>query len=497
MEKLISRYEELRAELKALNYAMTVISWDSETTRVPGCFPQRTKYLGILAEKEYMIETSDEFVSLIIELSKCDLEEDLAYEIKNQLKAIERKKKIPKAEYIEFEMLLAESSHIWAQAKQANDFNIFAPTLDKILDTTRKFASYLETDELKGYDIYLDDHEEGMTMAKYDVFFDMLKKDLVPFVKEVLTKKLEINPALVHNKFSIDKQRDFSNYLLDILCFDKNRGRMDEGEHPCTNGFNTGDVRFTTHFYEEDLKSSILSTIHETGHAIYEQNVNPKFDDMMIGHGASCAIHESQSRLYENMIGRSFLFWETNFDYLKKLYPEELKDVTVIDFYHYINKCEASYIRTEADELTYPIHIMIRYEVEKEMFSKKLNAFEVKNRFDELMEEYLGIKVTEDRFGALQDVHWSCGMIGYFPTYALGSAYSAMLMERMSHEFNPYEALCEGTTQKINLWLCDKIHQYGSSRHPLEIMKNALGSDLTFEDYVNYLKNKYKEIYGI
>ena len=284
---------------------------------------------------------------------------------------------------------------------------------------------------------------------------------------------------------------------MDVMCFDKSRGLIKESEHPFTSGYGTSDVRITTHYYEDLLISSIFSCIHELGHATYEQQCNPKLDETLVGGGASMAMHESQSRFYENIVGRSYEFWERHYPKLQSIFKEELKDVSLEDFYKHVNNVECSLIRTEADELTYPLHIMIRYEIEKMLLSDQIKVKDLPTVWNKMVKDYLGIDVPNDTLGVLQDVHWSGGSFGYFPTYAYGSAMSAQLYNAMSKDFNIDEALKEGTTEKINNWLKENVHQFGGSLLPNDILLKATNEAFNPNYYVNYLKEKYTKIYNI
>ncbi len=494
MDEVLKSYMAYRTKINAYNYIDYLVSWDSETEAPKECFKERSLYLGVLSEERYKIQVSDEFNAIVDELSKRnDLDADLAYEVSKMKEDIEKVKKIPMDEYVAYQVLLAESQNIWAQAKEADDFNMFAPTLEKIIEFNKKLCKYWETDELKGYDVLLNEYEKNMTTKEYDVFFNCLKEKLVPFVKIVSSKKLEYSNAL-KGKFDIDKQKEFVKYLMDVLCFDKNRGLVKESVHPFTSGYGTNDVRFTVHYYEDLLISSIFSAIHELGHSIYEQQGNPKYNDTFLSGGVSMAMHESQSRFFENIIGRSKEFWSIHYNKLKDIFKEELADVSLDDFYLHINEVALQFIRTEADELTYPLHIMLRYDLEKMMIDGDLKVNDLPDKWNELTKQYLGLDVLNYSLGILQDVHWSGGSIGYFPTYALGSAYASQIFAHMQKDFDVLNNL--ETTQKINEWLKEKIHIYSSSMESKDIFENAVGKfDPNY--YIDYLIEKYSKVYNI
>ena len=284
---------------------------------------------------------------------------------------------------------------------------------------------------------------------------------------------------------------------MDVMCFDKSRGLMKEREHPFTSGYGTSDVRVTNHYYEDLLTSSIFSAIHELGHATYDQQCDPALDATFLSGGSSMAIHESQSRFYENIVGRSYEFWVRHYPKLQNIFSEELCDVTLDEFYKYINKVECSLIRTEADELTYPLHVMVRYEIEKLIIESDVDVYELPKIWNKLYKEYLGIDVPSDKEGILQDVHWAGGSFGYFPTYALGSAYGAQMLDAMRKDLDFEKIIGEENLNKINEWLKNKIHIYGGTKTPDELMIISTGKSFDAAYYVEYLKNKFGKIYNI
>lgn len=499
MKELISKYEEYRKKLKAYRYAMWMISWDSATEAPKGCFEERAKYTGILSEESYKLETSAEHIDIINKLyaSKDKLDSILAHEIVEAKKNVDKTLKIPMDEYVKYRMLLAASENTWAEAKTKNDFEMFKPSLEEIILYTKKIAKYLESDELKGYNVLLDDFEPGFSTVEYDEFFGILKKELVPFVKEITSKKLAYDNSFEQKIYPRLDQIEFAKYIQKVMCYDTNRGLMKESEHPFTSGVSSRDVRFTVHYYEDLFVSSIFSAIHELGHATYNQQIAPEFDETNLGDGASMAMHESQSRFYENIIGRSYKFWEIHYSKLQEIFKAQLKDTSLEDFYKSINKVENSLIRVEADELTYPLHIMIRYDIERMILNNEVEVSELPTVWNKMVKDYLGIDVPSVSQGVLQDVHWAGGMFGYFPTYALGSAYAAQIYNKMKQEIDIDKILESGTTKEINEWLKEKIHKYGSSKYPKDILKLATGEDFNPMYYVNYLKDKYSKIYNI
>ena len=499
LQELLKAYEELNLKRNAFHYASYMIGWDSETEAPAGCFDVRGQMVGVLAGESFRLATSEETKNLIYALyDQMDaLDDDMKLIIKKEKKGIDQMSKIPADEYIEYSMLMSSSSLIWAKAKKENDFASFAPTLEKIVAFQKKMMKYLETDTLKGYDVLLDQYEEGATQKLYDEFFGVLKKDLVPFVLKVASLPLGTDKNFENKTFSVQKQEKLSKYLLDAMCFDWNHGVIKTSEHPFTSGFSSREVRLTTHYYPENLLFSMYSVIHEGGHALYELGVDQKYDLTALGGGATMAMHESQSRFYENMIGRSYAFFEAHYPKIQEIFSEELADITIDDFHKLANEVKCSLIRTEADELTYPLHIMLRYEIEKLLLTDQITVNDLPTVWNKMMKEYLGIDVPTDTEGVLQDTHWSGGSFGYFPTYAYGSAISAQLYQAMAKDIDIEAALRTGTTKAVNEWLKEHVHKFGGSKLPEQILLEATGEKFNPMHYVNYLKEKYSKIYNI
>ena len=495
MENYIKLYKDYQKKLKAYEYVIWLMSWDQETEAPDLSVDYRSKQFQVMAEEAYQLESDPKYVEAIEKLyENLDQLEDQEFkiEIKKAYKALRIVKKVPKGEWIDYQVLTQSGSHIWAQAKDKNDFEMFAPTLEKIVDFNKKLVKYLETPELKGYDILLDIYEEGFGVEKYDQFFGKLREELVPFVLEVTTRSKErFNKKLTKAVFPKDKQKAFSEYLLETFNYDTKKGLLKESAHPFTSGVSSVDTRITTHYHEDNFISSIFSTIHEMGHGIYELQNDPKYDDTALHGGTSLGIHESQSRMYENMIGRSLSFWKTHYAKLVELFPKQLKDVDVEQFYRFINQAKRSLIRIEADELTYSLHVMVRYELEKALISGKLKVKDLPKRWNRLMSQYVGKRPTTDQDGVLQDIHWSGGAFGYFPTYALGSAYAAQIYVSMNKDFNVNQAIENNDIAKINAWCKEHIHKFAQTKTPDEIMHIATGKEFSPHYYVDYLKEKF------
>ncbi len=346
------------------------------------------------------------------------------------MEEIEKMKKIPAEEYEEYARITALNQGIWEEAKVKKDFSIIKDGLEKIFYYSKKFANYRKTDEKNLYDVLLNDYEKGMTTEKLDIFFAELKKEIVPLLKKIQAKKND-KKDILNVEVEEDIQLKFGRYMAEYLGFDFERGLLDLSEHPFTLNLNKNDVRITTKNILDFPFSTVFSVIHETGHAIYEQQTADELIDTILGTGGSMGLHESQSRFMENIIGRSKYFWKALYPKAKEYY-EFLENIDFEDFYKAINRVETGFIRVEADELTYSLHIMLRYEIEKLIFSEEIKMEDLPKIWNEKIEEYLGIIPENDSLGIMQDVHWYCGLVGYFPSYAIGNAYSVQIYNAMN-----------------------------------------------------------------
>ncbi len=492
----ITIYKNIRQKIKAYQYVLNVVGWDSQTEAPKGAFLKRADMIGTISEDLYRLSTSKEYVKAVNKLFsvKEKLDDLMKREIIIVKKQLDKQVKIPEKDFVEYNKLVNLAQRNWEEAKEKSDWKLFKDFLAKLVDFNKSFIRYYDLD-MKDYDVLLDDYEEGMTMEDYDRFFDTLKKELVPFVKKVLKEGKPLKKDISTEYFDPKKQKEYCEYLIDVLAFNKDKGLMKESVHPFTWNTHPGDVRFTTRYLENYVFSSIFAAIHELGHAIYEQQIDENLSDTFLSGGASMGIHESQSRFYENIIGRSKAFWQIHYDKFKELFPSQTKNISVEDFYRNINKVEASFIRVEADELTYPLHIMIRYDIEKMLFEGEIEVDDFPKVWDEKMEEYLGIKPNNDAEGVLQDVHWSAGLFGYFPTYALGTAYSVQFYEAMKKELDVDKLIKSKQILVINEWFKDKLHHFGKAKNPKELLEIVTNEPFNPQYYVNYLIEKYTKLH--
>jgi len=451
--------------------------------------------MEVLSEIIYRLDTSPEIEQWLslLEENKIQLTDVQNRQTEVIRKNYDRTKKIPAKEYVEFTVLQNEAQSVWQKAKNDNDFTSFAPYLEKIVAFNRKFASYYNA-ELPVYDALLNEYEEGLTMQTLDVFFAQIRSTIVPLIASIQQKD-QIDDRFLYRNYPIASQRVFSDYLMDVMGMDRSHCVIAETEHPYTTNFNNKDVRITTHYYENNLVSSMFSVIHEGGHALYELGADDRYNYSVLSGGVSMGMHESQSRFYENIIGRSEAFVHAIFPKLQELFPVQLEDVTEKMFHRAINKAKPSLIRIEADELTYCLHIMVRYEIEKQLMAGTLKVMDIPQEWNRLYKEYLGVDVPSDQQGCLQDSHWSGGSIGYFPSYALGSAYGPQILHKMEAELGDiWQDISSGNLTRVNEWLQNKIHRHASFCKPKELFEGVCGEfDAKF--YTDYLKDKYTKLY--
>lgn len=495
MEEKIKKFREMIKEKKIIDSMLALLQWDLETQAPKGGYKLISEMIGELSLKSYNLTTSKEFLETLKELKKNEekLDNIMKREIEILEEEVEKIKVIPSEEYKMYSELTAKAQGIWELARANNDFESFAPILEQIFNFNRKFIEYRGIKD----DVYseiLNDYEKGMNVKKLDNFFEELKNEIVPLLKEINKNKRNFEKKI---KFEVSEcdQKKFSKEILEYIGFDLEKGILSESAHPFTLTVNKDDVRLTTRYLKNLPFSSVFSTIHEGGHGIYEQGVAEELKETILSDGASMGIHESQSRFYENIIGRSKEFWFGILEKSKFKY-NELSKLSLEEIYKGINEVSPSLIRVEADELTYSLHIMVRYEIEKGILSGEYLIKDLPKIWNEKMNEYLGVIPSTDSEGVLQDVHWSCGLIGYFPSYALGNVYSLQILNAMKKDINIEGALERGELKKIKEWLGEKIHRYGKLKTPKEIMISVTGEELNPEYYIEYLKEKYKNIYN-
>lgn len=497
VSQAVETLKQLQRTQSAYNHVMGVLSLDANTAAPRDSWEGRGKTAEILSQVQYDLSTKPENGELYDYLlsHREELDAQTLREIAVLKKDFDQTRRIPAEEFVAYMVLLNEAETVWHKAKQDDDFASFAPILQKIVDYNRKFAGYYNP-ALPPYDALLNEYEEGMSMAVLDEFFAQLRKTIVPLIAKIRQAK-PVDDSFLFRHYPVEIQRKLSDELMEVMGLDRNRCGIGETEHPFTTNFNNKDVRITTHYFEDNLASSMYSVIHEGGHALYELGCDDRYNYTALSGGVSMGIHESQSRFYENIIGRSEPFLKAIFPKIKALFPEQLADVDETMFYRAMNKAQASLIRTEADELTYALHVMIRYEIEKQLIAGILTAQDVPAEWNRLYRAYLGVEVPNDREGCLQDSHWSGGAIGYFPSYALGSAYGAQMLAVMEKELEDiWEPVGKADLTQVTGWLREHIHQYACFKKPGQVFEDACG---TFDAkyFTDYLTKKFTKLYDL
>ena len=499
-EKMSKPYQELKTYMDkamAIKTAMTLFEWDNETLAPKEAGELTSQVIGVLSGEYFEAVTCDGMKKLLKECrEQGGLTEAEAANVRELSEELEQTICIPQEEYQEFARLTARATSVWARAKKDQDFEAFAPTLEKVIGFQKKFAGYRAKDGKKTYDIMLDDYEKGFSMENLDEFFGLLKKELVPFLKKVMGEGKKIEDGFLKGDYPEEKQEELARFLAGYVGFDFDCGVMAVSAHPFTTNLHNKDVRITTH-YTDSVDSSLFSVIHEAGHGIYELGIRDDLTLTPAGQGASMGMHESQSRFFENIIGRNRAFWVPIYKKVQEMFPGQLGQVDLDRFVEAINKVTPGLIRTEADELSYSLHVLIRYEIEKMLIEEDLDVKKLPDIWADKYEEYLGIRPENPAEGVLQDIHWSQGSFGYFPSYALGSAFGAQLYYHMKKTMDFEGLLADGGIDAIREYLKENIHQYGKLKTSRQILKDVTGEDFNPEYYVRYLKEKYTRIYGL
>ncbi len=496
----LQRLKERLGEVWDIHMAAAVLGWDQETYMPPGGAQARGQQLSTLSRIAHDKFTSDEIGQLLEDLAgdaaDWDPDSDEARLVKVARRDYLKATKVPSDFVAESSKVASLAIMAWREAKAKSDFSIFRPHLERIVELRQEYANFFAPyDHI--YDPLLDDFEPGLTTADVQRIFDALRPQQVELIRAI-GERPQVDDAFLHQPFDEQKQWDFGVEVITKFGYDWNRGRQDKSAHPFTTNFSVNDVRITTRLEPDYLGTGLFGTMHECGHALYEQGIAPELERTPLGHGASLAIHESQSRLWENLVGRSLPFWEHFYPRLQEVFPAELGNVSLSAFYKGINRVQPSLIRTEADEATYNLHIMLRLELEIALLEGTVKVADLPEVWNAKMQEYLGVTPPDDAHGVLQDIHWSMGSIGYFSTYALGNLISAQWWERIRTDIpNLDEQIRGGNFADLLAWLREHVHRHGAKFEPQELVKRVTGSEIDPAPYMRYLKQKYGEIYGL
>ncbi|MFH1447010.1 MAG: carboxypeptidase M32 [Chloroflexota bacterium] len=500
MKEKLNKLNALFAEIIDLTHIQALLGWDQLVLMPPGGTEDRGNQAALIGGMIHERMTSDEVGKLITDLETeiGDLSADIdeARTVKRIKRLYEQQTKIPKELLIEFIKVTTAANNIWVKAKQDNDFASFQPSLEKIIELRREIANLFKPyDHI--YDPLLDQFEPGMKTADVKKIFDELRPKQVELL-EAISKSKQVDNSFLKQNYDQALQEKFGKHVITRFGYDWERGRLDIAPHPFTTEFSLGDVRITTRYLDDDGASALFSTMHEAGHGMYEQGLDKKYNRTALAGGTSLAIHESQSRLWEYLVGRSKEFWTFFYPTFQMLFPQYLGDINLDKFYKGINQVEPSPIRVEADEATYNLHIMLRLEIEIGLIEQSMDTKDLPQIWNSKMKEYLGFAPQNDSQGVLQDVHWSSGLVGYFSTYALGNLVSVQLWDKMLEE-NPNlpDEMMKGEFGTIHNWMREKVHQYGSKYDPQELVQKITGSKITPEPYLKYLNKKYSDIYNL
>jgi carboxypeptidase Taq len=506
VKKLYDEMLEGAKELLVLQSAAGIVSWDMETKMPPRGLSLRSQQLALLGVIGHKMLADPKNEKLLDAIEKApgyaSLDQVQRRNVYLCRKAYNEEAKLPEQLVFETERQRTIAVGIWKKAKAAKDYKMFEPELEKMIELRKKAADILM--EVKGtktpYDALIDAFEPKMTADRISKVFSGMREGLIGVLKKIEASGFKPDKSLITRPVPIDVQRKISDAAMDFIGYDTKSpnagGRLDETEHPFTTGY-YDDVRITTHYHEDRWASSLFSVMHEGGHGIYDQNYPHKWMYQPIGASASYGIHESQSRFVENMVGRSPEFLSYMLPRLKKIVGKPLRGVKYGDFVAAVNAVEPSKIRIEADEVTYGLHIIIRFEIESDIFAGKLTVDELPEVWNKKYEDYLGVEVENDSEGVMQDTHWASGLYGYFPSYALGNLYDGMFLKKLRRDVPDWKKQIKmGNFQPVKSWMIENVHSKGDLYDPADLIKVVCGESLNTKPFLSYLDKKYSKIYG-
>jgi len=500
MATTLDQLKSVLAEITDLNRASALLAWDQETYMPSGAAEARGDQLATLGRISHIKFTAPEVGTLLENLKKetasLDPDSDDARLVKITAHDYEKATRVPPEFVAEIAKVTTLAHEAWVKARQESEFSLFQSHLEKIVELTHRYVSFFPPAD-HPYDILLDDYEPGMKTADVKVIFDALRPQQVELI-QAISERSQVDDSFLYQNFPEQKQWDFGVEAITRFGYDWDHGRQDKAVHPFTIGIAPTDVRITTRVNENNFNEMLFGTLHETGHALYELGLPLSYDRTPLGVAASLAFHESQSRLWENLVGRSLPFWEGAYPRLQEIFPDQFGEVSLETFYKGINKVAPSLIRVEADEATYNLHVMLRLEIEIGMIEGNIPVKELPDVWNAKMEDYLGLTPPNDALGVLQDIHWSGGSIGYFATYALGNLIASQLWERAQNDLGDldHQIRC-GHFDELLKWLRQNVHQYGHKYEPQELIQKITGSKIDPAPYLRYLRTKFGEIYGL
>lgn len=498
-----SAYVELIANLKEaalLGSCAHLLGWDEQTYLPSQGAELRADQMALLSGLVHERATSPRVGELLSQLDTVDLgqETPAAANVREAQRAYDRATRLPKELVVELSRVTTLSQQAWVEARQEKDFKKFEPWLEKVVALKREEANAVGYGEGSPYDALLDDYEPGMSAEKVQVAFTPLRDELVNLVQRITESSVTPDRSIVTRVYPVDAQRAFGRQAAEAIGFDFSAGRLDEAAHPFCSGIGPGDCRLTTRYDENFFPQALFGTLHESGHGLYEQGLNRDDFGTAMGHSASLGIHESQSRMWENFVGRSRAFWEHFLSCFQQSFTGVIDGVSIDDFYAAINIVEPSFIRVEADEVTYNLHIMLRFELEQQLITGDLSVGDVPAAWNEKFEEFFGLIPPDDAVGCMQDVHWSAGLIGYFPTYALGNMYAAQFFNAAQKELGDLDdQFARGEFAPLKDWLRTNIHERGHQYQADRLLEVVTGEALSHKPLTDHLSNKFGQLYGL
>ncbi len=500
MSAKLDQLKGILGEVADISNAASLLSWDQQTYMPQGGTQARGQQMATLSKIAHEKATSDEVGKLLADLKAeyagVDSSSDEAALVRVAGRDYDKAVRVPASFVAEQAIVSSEAFEGWAEARAKSDFTIFLPHLTKVVALVKKYISFFPPAD-HPYDTLLDDYEPGMKTADVQAIFNTLRPRQVELIKAIASRP-QINDKFLHRKYDQQKVWEFSAEISRNLGYDWSRGRMDKAPHPFETSFSVNDVRITNRWEPDHPLATVFSAMHESGHAMYEQGIHAGYERTSLAHGTSLGVHESQSRMWENLVGRSLAFWEFFYPKIKKVFPSQLEGVGLKNFYKAINRVEPTFIRVNADEATYNLHIMLRLELEIAMVEGKVDLKDLPEIWRTKMKEYLGVVPPNDSLGVLQDIHWSYGSIGYFSTYALGNLISAQLWEKINLDVRGLDdQIRKGKFDALLNWLRENVHRHGRKYDPQVLIQRITGSKISPEPYIRYLTAKYSDIYAL
>lgn len=491
-------------DVGVLNSCAAVLGWDQQTYMPRNGAPLRGEQMALLAALSHQKGTDPKIGELLAAVEGSDLVTDAespeAANVREWRRGYDRATKLPQALVEELARVTTQAQQVWEQAKKKNDFPTFRPWLEKVVALKRQEADAVGYKD-HPYDALIEEYEPGTTVAELKQLFAGLTAELVPLIRKIVESPKKPDRSVLEREYPTDRQKVFAEAAAVAFGFDFHAGRLDTTAHPFCSGLGPGDCRITTRYNPRFFNEAFFGVLHETGHAVYEQNLPAGHWGTPLGHACSFGIHESQSRLWENQVGRGRPFWDHFFPRARQTFPTALADVSPEAFYFAVNDVRPSLIRVEADEATYNLHIALRFEVELALLSGNLTPADLPGAWNERVKAFFGLDVPDDSRGCLQDIHWSFGGIGYFPTYTLGNLYAAQLIEAARNDLGGADSLAadfrRGEFDRLKGWLVENIHRHGQRYRAGELCRRATGRALSPQPFLSYLTEKFGPLYGV